>query len=313
MDRIEIVNLFRKDKIFLTPEVLDILVNNVQIVDKVKEKCLRDNVFLVDIQYLRKILEEDVEIRIEYPEEVKEFKVDDIILQLKERLEYLSSLIIQNNQLKEIYSIGRLSRIKKDFDSGIVVGLVKEKTTYTFTLEDISGNMIIKGEAKDIEKINIDEVLGVEVFRENESFIAKKLFFPSFSFFRKIFKLNRDVIFKYDSCIVNGVEFKIKTDSAVRLYVGDVKIFVLNFNLIRPYFHENYLEDVCLLLEKRHLNPTIVKNGKLYKNDFFMLRDIPEYIIIVDSPENVKKIYKGVQIFFLRKDSSVDLKKGEFL
>lgn len=313
MEKKDLVNYFRKEKIFVSPEAIEVLLTHKELIDKVVEKCKKENIVVVTYDVLKDLLEEETNVKIEYPEEIKEFDINDVLFQLKSRFEFLSPIIIQNNQLKDVYSINRLSKIKKDLEKCIIVGMVKDKTTYTFTLEDFSGNVVIGGEAEDIEKLNLDEVIGVEVIRENEKFIANKFFYPSFSFFRKIPKLEEEVILKNDELVFRNKTLKIKIQSGVKIFIKDVKVFILKFDFLKDCFRGNYLEDISLLLEKRHLKPSFVNTGKIYKNDFFLLREIPEYVIVMDSKENLKKIYKGVQIYFVKNDSLLYLKEGKFL
>lgn len=315
MDKKEIIQFFRKDKIFLTPDALEFLSSNQSLVEKVKEKCLSRGVFVVDSGFIERILQEidEVKIKIEYPERIGEFTINDVISQLKSRYDFLSSILVQNNQLKEVFSISRVIRSKKDFSSGIVIGMVKDKTTYTFTLEDLSGNIAIRGEAGEIEKLSIDDIVGVEVSKEGENFISKKVYYPSFTFFRKIPKLKDEVLISENKIIFKDKVYEIKVEIGARVFVDDVKIWILNYDFFKGYLKENYLEGVCLLLEKRHLCPNISQTKELFKDDFFLLREIPEYLVFVRAKDNSKKIYKGVQIYFLKDKSSVCLKEGKFV
>ncbi|MEM0333176.1 MAG: hypothetical protein QXX30_01785 [Candidatus Aenigmatarchaeota archaeon] len=310
----DIADYFKKDKIFITPEAASILANNVDFLDKIREQCIKDNIFIITTDFLKNFFDQqNFSVKIEIPEEVREFSVEDVVLQLKNRLEFLSSVLIQNNQLKEVYSISRLVKAKKDFEKGTVIGMIKDKTTYTFTLEDLSGSIIVRGEANDIEKLNLDEVIGVELKKDGETFVVNKFFYPSFSFFRKIQKLSEDVIFSCENFSFRGKNFDIKMNEGAKISIGDVKILLLKFNVFKSYAKGDYLESACLLLEKRHVNPTVHKIGKIYKDDFFLLKEIPEYFIIVGAAENLKKIYKGVQIYFLKEGSFLNLKEGRFL
>lgn len=316
MDKKEILHFFRKDKIFVTPEALDFLYNHQDLIEKVKEKCIKDNVLVLSLAFIEELLKDEnskISITFEYPEEVREFSVEDVVSQLKSRFEFLSSVLIQNNQLKDIVSINKLVKSKKELNSSILVGMIKDKTTYTFTLEDFSGCVTVRGEASEIDKLDVDDVVGVEVLKESENFISKKIYYPSFSFFRKIGKLGDEVLVNKNKIVVKNREYEIKCDTGVKVCVEDVRILLLNFKFVEFYLKENYIEKVCLLLEKRHLLPSISRIGRLFKDDFFLLREIPDYLVFLRSKENNKKIYKGVQIYFVSEDSSVLLKEGRFV
>ncbi|MEM5815195.1 MAG: hypothetical protein QXD89_01765 [Candidatus Aenigmatarchaeota archaeon] len=312
MGRNEILKVFLRDKIILTPEALKLLEENEDIIERVRKRCLEEGIGLLDSRFIEEELSKKrLEINIEKPEEVKEFGIEDLISMLKKRFEFLSPLVVQNNQIKDVFSISKIEKGRNKFQKGVIIGLVKDKTNYTFTLEDLSGCLVVHGEIGDIDKLNIDEVVGVEVYREEERFKAQRFFYPSFTFFRKIEKVNYEVVIESNNLVVEDKKIEINVDKGVRVNIGSIEVFVLNFDFLKYYFRDKPLENLILLLEKRHLNPTIIKDKELYKEDFFLLKEIPEYIIVINSPIQERRIYKGVQIYFLGKNSKVSLKDGK--
>lgn len=325
MKREDVINLFLKEKILLSPTILDFITQQTNIedfIDKLKKFCLERNIFVIDENVLNEFSifvkkdekdESFFEIKLEKPEELVEFTTEDISLLLRKRFDFLSTLITQNNQLTDVFSISKVVGSRKTSERVKVTGIVKDKTTYTFTLEDHTGYMVVFGEVNDIEKINIDEVIGVEVQKVDDKFKLIKIYYPSFTFFREIKKIQDDFFISNFLVKVKDRELKIEVKDGLKLDVGGVKVFLLDFNFISFYLKNKPIENLTLLLEKRHLNPTIIKDKKIYKDDFFLLKEIPDYLIVLNSPINEKKIYKGVQIFLLSRNSMVNLKNGSIV
>ncbi|MCS7094024.1 MAG: hypothetical protein RMJ18_02485 [Candidatus Aenigmarchaeota archaeon] len=325
MKREDVINLFLKEKILLSPTILDFITQQTNIedfIDKLKKFCLERNIFFIDENVLNEFSifikkdekdESFFEIKLEKPEELVEFTTEDISLLLRKRFDFLSTLITQNNQLTDVFSISKIVGSRKTSERVKVIGIVKDKTTYTFTLEDHTGYMVVFGEVNDIEKINIDEVIGVEVQKVDDKFKLIKIYYPSFTFFREIKKIQDDFFISNFLVKVKDRELKIEVKDGLKLDVGGVKVFLLNFDFISFYLKNKPIENLTLLLEKRHLNPTIIKDKKIYKDDFFLLKEIPDYLVVLNSPINEKKIYKGVQIFLLSRNSMVNLKNGSIV
>jgi DNA polymerase II small subunit/DNA polymerase delta subunit B len=99
----------------------------------------------------------------------------------KERFEFLSTIIQKNYSSFNITSLSKVKKLKSGEDA-MIIGMVKDKTTYTVILEDFTGYETIKLDAKVTQKLFFDDVLGIKVRKEGEEFIGYKVFFPSLTF-----------------------------------------------------------------------------------------------------------------------------------
>ncbi|MCX7911065.1 MAG: hypothetical protein N2505_05755, partial [Endomicrobia bacterium] len=120
MKREDVINLFLKEKILLSPTILDFITQQTNIedfIDKLKKFCLERNIFFIDENVLNEFSifikkdekdESFFEIKLEKPEELVEFTTEDISLLLRKRFDFLSTLITQNNQLTDVFSISKI-------------------------------------------------------------------------------------------------------------------------------------------------------------------------------------------------------------
>jgi DNA polymerase II small subunit/DNA polymerase delta subunit B len=314
MEKLEILKIFLEDGIQLTPKALDMIFENQDIIDKIRNFAKKRNLILIDENiFLELKKEETQEIKILYPEEIVSYSIEDVIKMYKERFEFLSNIIQKNYTSFNLTSLSKIKKLKNG-DEAMIIGMVKDKTTYTILLEDFTGYETIKLDAKVTEKLFFDDVLGIRVRKEGEEFIGYKVFFPSLTFFRKVSNLEKEVIISISGIRINSKILPIKPADVVRIYINDYKLFLLDLRLIESYKQrfESYIDVLASLIERRHLNPSFLRSKKLYKKDLFLLDEIPDSIIILNSNEAIYRVYKGINIFFLPKNKSLFLKERNF-
>jgi len=305
MDKLKIVRLFLENGIQLTPQALELVYQNQDkinnIISYVKEKGL----WIINEKNLEEFLKEKScevlsNIEIIYPEEVQEFSIEDLKKMLKERFDFLSKILIENNRFSNITSLSKVKKLKKGEET-IVIGMVRDKTTYSITLEDFTSHETIQMDAKLVEKLFYDDVIAVRVKRGEGKLIGDKIFFPSLSFFRKPATLTEEVIISIPEIKVGNRSIQLVEKEIVRVYLDGFKIFLLNSVIVKRYKQkdEKEIDTLISLIERRHLNPSFFISKKLYKKDLFLIDEVPDIIIITNTNEPFYKPYKNINIFFL--------------
>jgi len=314
MEKNEIVKLFLESGVQLTPEALEIIFHKQDIIDKLINIIKEKNIILLDEKNLNEFIglleTKDQEVKIEYPEELVEFKTDDVLRLMKERFEVLSKIIEENHKLQNIVSLSKIKKVKRK-EEVITIGMVKDKTTYSILLEDFTSNEIIQMEANIVKRIFYDDVIGVRIKKEGEQVIGDKIFFPSLSFFRKTCFLSEEVLVSKEWIKFKDKKIPIERREIVKVYINNFKLTLIDVDIIKKYRveNENYIDILISLIERRHLNPSFFISKKVYKKDLFLLNKIPDVIIVFGAEESIFKVYKGINIFFLPNGKVVDLKR----
>jgi hypothetical protein len=313
-DKKAIVKIFLDNHLQLTPRTLDEILNKEIDISKLIEFAKNRNLIIVDENTLKEFLS-DVsstsigEIKVIYLEETESFSIEDVLEMIKKRFEFLSKIIQENNMLNNVISLSKLKKIKND-NQLIVIGMVKDKTTYSVTLEDFTAYETIQLDANIVNKLFYDDVVAIKVKKEEEKIIGDKIFFPSLSFFRKMSKLDEEVTVYNDVIKVRDKEFKIEGD-IVRVYINDFKLFVLSSNIIEKYKNrdEKDIDVLISLIERRHLNPSFLISKKMYRVDLFLMDEIPDALVVVGAKDSLFKLYKGINIFLLPNERKAFLKQ----
>ena len=315
MEREEIVRLFLQNELQLTPKALEVIFQNQDLIDKAIELAKEKNLVIVDENLLRNFLTQLTrtgyfEVKIEYPEEVEEFTVEDVLKLMKERFEILSRIIQENHNLPNLASLSRIKKMKER-ERATVIGMIKDKTTYTILLEDFTSHETIQMEAKIVEKLFYDDVVGVEVRKEDEKLVGDKIFYPSLSFFRKLTQSPEEVIVSSSEIKIGSETFPLEEKEVAKVYIKDFKLLLVDNRVIEKYQQKNekIMDTLISLIERRHLNPSFFISKKIYKKDLFLLDEIPDAIVVLNSKESTCKAYKGISIFFLQSDRKANLKK----
>ena len=315
MEKEEIVKLFLENELQLTPNALEIIFQNQDLIDKIIKLSKERELVVIDEDVLRSFLKpsiqaEQLEIKVAYPEEVEEFTVEDLLKLMKERFEILSKIIQENHKLSNLTSLSRIKRMKEG-EGATVIGMIKDKTTYTVLLEDFTSHETIQIEAKIVEKLFYDDIVGIEVRREGEKLVGDKIFYPSLSFFRKPIQLPEEIIVSNSEIKIGDKAFSLEKKEVVKVYVKDFKLLLIDNAIIEKYQqkNENVIDTLISLIERRHLNPSFFISKKLYKKDLFLLDEVPDAIVVLNSKDSAYKAYKGINIFFLPNEKKANLKK----
>jgi len=315
MEKQEIVKLFLENELQLTPNALEIIFQKQDIIDKIISFAKEKNLLVIDENVLEKILTPtteigQLEIKVVYPEELEEFTTEDVLRVMKERFEILSRIIQENHRLQNLTSLSKIKKLKKG-EEATVIGMIKDKTTYTILLEDFTSHETIQMEAKVVEKLFYDDVIGVKVRKEEEKLVGDKIFFPSLSFFRKTGQLNKDVILSNLEIKIGGKSIPLEKKEIVKTYIEEFKLLMIDNVVIEKYRQkdEKPIDTLVSLIERRHLNPSFFISKKVYKKDLFLLDEVPDAIVVLNSNEFMYKAYKGINLFLLPVGKKLNLKK----
>jgi DNA polymerase II small subunit/DNA polymerase delta subunit B len=318
MEKIEILKYFLKEGIQLTPEALDFIINNQDTIDKIINYTKQKNLLLIDERVLLEIeeLNKTQEIKILYPEEISSFSIEDVLRMYKERFEFLSRVIQENHLISNLTSIHKAKKMRNG-ESVTLIGMVKDKTNYTILLEDSTSYETIQLDPTVVNELFFDDVIGILVKKEEEKYIGDKILLPSLSFFRVSKDIKNDIIISnLDNLEIkfNNKLISLQPKEIIRVYVYNLRIFLVDFKIIEYYRkgNKNELDVLISLIERRHLNPSFFICKKIYKKDFYLLDEIPDFIVILNSKEAIYKAYKGINIFFLPKYKKVSLKEKKF-
>ena len=315
MEKQEIVKLFLEKELQLTPNALEIIFQKQDIIDKIISFAKEKNLLVVDENVLKNFLTpiteiKQLEIKVVYPEELEEFTTGDVLRLMKERFEVLSRIIQENHRLQDLTSLSRVKKLKNG-EEATVIGMVKDKTTYTILLEDFTSHETIQMEAKIVEKLFYDDVIGVKIRKEEEKLVGDKIFFPSLSFFRKTGQLNKNVIITSQELKIDDKSIPLEKKEVSKVYIEDFKLLMVNYSDIQKYKQkdEKPVDTLISLIERRHLNPSFFISKKIYKKDLFLLDEIPDAIVVLNSNEFMYKAYKGINLFLLPAGKKLNLKK----
>ncbi len=315
MEKKEIIKLFLENEIQLTPSALDLIFQNQETIDKLISYAKQKNILIVDEKFVEEFLSTQrakggIKIEILYPEEVSEFSIDDVVRMMKERFQILSEILQQNNNIQNLTSLSRVKRLKEGEET-TVIGMVKDKTTYSVLLEDLTSHETIQMDAKLVDKLFYDDVVGVRVRKEEGKLIGDKIFFPSLSFFRKPKMLEVDLKISTQEIKLTSNAIPIEKKEVIRVLLNDFQIFLLDVSIIEKYRRGNEGEiDVLIsLIERRHLNPSFFTSQKIYKRDLFLVDEVPDALIVINTKYTLYKPYKGIHVFFLPEGKTLSLKE----
>jgi DNA polymerase II small subunit/DNA polymerase delta subunit B len=311
MEKLEILKLFLQEGVQLTPQALELIFQNQETIDKIREYAKQNNLVIIDEKVFLEIKkQEELEIKILYPEEILNFSVEDVVKMLMGRFSFLSKLIQESHRFTDLTSINRLKKLKKG-EEATVIGMIKDKTIYSVLLEDLTSYETIQMEARVVEKLFYDDVIAVKVKREDERLVGDKIFFPSVSFFRRPANLSKELIVSSTEIKLNSTTIPIEAKEVTRIYLKDFKLFLLDSRVVERYKgkEEKEIDTLISLIERRHLNPSFFISKKLYKKDLFLLDEVPDTLVLTNANEALFKVYKGINIFFLPEGKRAYVKK----
>ena len=261
---------------------------------KLLESLKKDNAFIVDESYLKKLFSGDIKV-ITTLKKRYSFTVQDYVKALNERYSFLQSILVKKLELSDVVSINKIG-----FSEVTVIGMVKSKEEkadkFYMTIEDPTGEIDTVVSKTLGEKINVDDVLAVSGRLGSKLLLVDRLLFPDVSI--------KPVVFTEDSVKVSFGDKDVKADYQVRatkvidnikkketpvsspcaFRIGDVNFLMLLGS------------DPLDALKKRY-----VKSGE----DCMNIEAVPD-IVISDS---VNSNYKGISIVSL--DRVIDLKTRE--
>jgi hypothetical protein len=198
MNEEEIVRLFLGNGFQLSKNALDLASKDPErILSHLKK--IKNRPFIITEQYIKKVLEDipkkpiNLKIIKEYTFDRNPVRVDDYVERLSSRYEKIKSLLLKQMTPKKLVSINKIGPKTVDFS---IIGLVKEKTEDSVSVEDSTGetNLYVDENMKEeLKSVLLDDVIGVKCKRINEKFYAEKFFYPDILSSREISKTDDEI------------------------------------------------------------------------------------------------------------------------
>ncbi|MEM0324519.1 MAG: hypothetical protein QXW35_01310 [Candidatus Aenigmatarchaeota archaeon] len=273
------------------------------------------------ITFLQKISKK-ISIRILEPQIKQKISNLDLLNILRERYNFLSSIIKKKLLFFNLISINKISKKYRTFS---LIGMVYEIDGKKITIDDLSSkiDVWIEDEEK-LKLIEEDCVIGVKCYWKDDEIYVNEVIFPEFEEKNNLEEIkelrigifNRDIDTDADVIIQLDKETKISKN---KLYVNS------SFPVHQIYVNNSLI----LLVDLRHVNFSIEKFLKLrlvtsksskildFGGDFFLIKDKPSLIITLNSDR--EEINKINDIFLIHLANSlennylIDLKEEIFI
>jgi len=223
------------------------------------------------------------------------------------RYEKLRKILLKKVDAVSISNVGRNST------KICVVGLVKEKNADGFTIEDTTGEMLVKTK----KNANSDDVVAVNGWMRENVLFADDIIYPDIPINREINVMDvrilltseggappqkADAILTPDTLITEGNERRLPNPAWVFLEKDNKNAVVLVYRAAGKMEKETALS----WLRKRFI---CTENGPILNNDM-ILETVPDILWLIGENEPWTENYKGVSVisFGRRKRAMIDMK-----
>jgi DNA polymerase II small subunit/DNA polymerase delta subunit B len=263
---------------------------------KLIEALKKENAFIVDDKFIKKLFSEDVKV-LSILKKRCMFTVQEYVKDLNERYSFLQNLLVKKLELSDVVSINKIGGSNELTVIGMVKSKAEKDNNLLITIEDPTGEIDSVVSKSLGEKINVDDVLAISGRLGTKSLLIDRLMFPDVSIKPVVFTedsikvafSDKDAKADYHvttSKVIDSVKKKETTISSPCTFkIGEVTfLFLIGF-------------DPLDALKKRY-----VKKGE----DSFLIDAIPD-IVLTDA--DVNSNYKGISI--VSKDKAIDLKTRE--
>jgi DNA polymerase II small subunit/DNA polymerase delta subunit B len=263
---------------------------------KLIEALKKENAFIVDDKFIKRLLFEDVKIASVMKKRCM-FTVQEYVKDLNERYSFLQNLLVKKLELSDVVSINKIGGSNELTVIGMVKSREERGNDILLTIEDPTGEIDSVVSKSLGEKICVDDVLAVSGRLGSNRLIIDRLMFPDVSI--------KPVVFSEDSIKVAYSDKEAKADYRVTSnnIIDSVKKketpisspCIFKVGEVTFLFLMGY--DPLDVLKKRYL-----KKGE----DSFLIDTVPD---VVFSDANVNSNYKGISI--VSNDKLIDLRTRE--
>ncbi|MCD6477709.1 MAG: hypothetical protein J7K87_01775 [Candidatus Aenigmarchaeota archaeon] len=331
----ELVKEFLNKGILLSPNVINEIKKDD--IDEIISKIGSNDVVLTKELYNFFKRGPTVNVIFEYKKNKRLRKITDFLEFYNNRLNFLRDVLKEKMKLKDITSINKLGYGTK----AALIGMIRDVEDNGFRIEDTTGSIFCLSKEKVLE----DEVIGVKGEVVKNGFLVEKIYYPDIPLDRGVkladedcyalfvekldekpsrlpsyiftFTIRRDLLkLKTEIITTNGNAPYPNVYSLNEPFMVDIKgirVFVLKMNWIDELKNKLGLNDsksiIIQLLRKRHFLPY-----KFVDGDPYLLRDIPDIIVISGLNEQFFFNYKGVSVISLSGKNGylVNLKNREY-
>lgn len=258
------------------------------------EALKKDNAFIVDENYLKKLFSQEVKV-VSVLKKRESFTVQDLVKSLNERYSFLQSLLVKKLELSDVVSINKIGSSEVT-----VIGMVKSKCEkddkFFLTIEDPTGEIDAVISKNLGEKISEDDVLAVSGRLGIKTMIIDRLMFPDV--------VIKPVVFTEESFRVSFGEKDAKADYQVMATKVVDNLKKKSTPISSPCAFK--IGDVSFLLLLGFDPLDALKKRYVKAGEEFLLIDAQPDVVITDSANSN---YKGISIVSL--DRIIDLKTRE--
>lgn len=275
---------------------------------------------IINILNKNKITTFQYDIKIKKVELKSKITITDVISILKNRYNFLSSIIKKRLSFFNLLSINKISKKHKSFS---IIGCVYKVSENKITLDDFSSKIDVNIYNKEYLKIiEEDCIIGAKCHWDNDTIICDEVIFPEFETnnnennFKKLeeeikkIKLEfitqnnlvlqtADVMDKDQNkiTIILDMEYKLLSNNIIFLNASIPvnQIFINNFLFLvidRQFVNFNFEKFVKLRLIESKIEKTIK-----FGNDIFLVEELPTSIILLNS--NINSFEERNNIFLI--------------
>ncbi|MEM5820258.1 MAG: hypothetical protein QW678_01230 [Candidatus Aenigmatarchaeota archaeon] len=253
------------------------------------------------ITFLQKIRRE-ISIRIFEPQIKQKISNLDLLNILRERYNFLSSIIKKKLLFFNLLSINKISKKYRTFS---LIGMVYEINGKKITIDDLSSKIDIWIEDEEkLKLIEEDCVIGVKCYWKNDEIYVNEVIFPEFEEKNNLEEVKEFRIGIFNKDIDIDVDIVIQLDKENKILKN--KVYVNSSFPVHQIYVNNSL---ILIINLRHVKFNINKFLKLrlvtsksqeilnFGGDFFLIKNKPSLIITLNS--NKEEINKIDDIFLV--------------
>lgn len=320
MKKEEVLELFLKKGVSLTPRALEILSSDENVLRETVEKIEKEKPLVVDVNFIPR--KSSLKILKKTEKKEKTLTTPDVLRKLVERYKFLHKILSRKTELVNLVSIRKIGALRR-FS---VIGMVRDVEGNEVTLEDLTGDVRIN--LKTNTRLIEDEVVGVVCQRKGDEIIGTRIVWPDVPLLREkkkpkltIFigkpkKKTEGYFFSFNNSKIFFNEKEISEDLVFVDLLGSKILFITKelMEEIKKQEGETETRSVLInILKRRHVFPKF--SLKMIKNeDVFRIDEIPDFIITETNTTNVWS-YKGVVLVCYRDGSClrIDLEKGEVI
>ncbi|MEM0476058.1 MAG: hypothetical protein QW367_00250 [Candidatus Aenigmatarchaeota archaeon] len=247
------------------------------------------------ITFLQKIRRE-ISIRIFEPQIRQKISNLDLLNILRERYNFLSSIIKKKLLFFNLLSINKISKKYRTFS---LIGMVYEINGKKITIDDLSSKIDIWIEDEEkLKLIEEDCVIGAKCYWKNDEIYVNEVIFPEFEEKNNLEEVKEFRIGIFNKDIDTNVDIVIQLDKENKILKN--KVYV---NSSFPVYQIYVNNSLILIINLRHVKFNINKFLKLrlvtsksqeilnFGGDFFLIKNKPSLIITFNSDkEEINKI-----------------------